>query len=310
MTGDDEAEAKHVHCQGRENQNRFLEVGPPDQFSTARSPVSLSVSPAPLDTIDARSPLLSASSAVHLSRRPVPCIHCKIIRRRCDLVKPHCGRCIERGLECSWTSQTLEPLDRPPKLSPKPSLLEPPNVMSIASLIDDSDIPSIPVVTVSFGETMNQDNLSMNSCTGCRTLKRKCSRMIPECGQCKSRGVPSISAVATTAPTRSIQSHQLYQNLKILNLVEVVATKRNDVMENDHLVGIVCDGMLSVNMWPQDQELIFGGSRENLLYARLWSCIVLVVKRVSKVLEAFRCTFLFFLLRNINQELLVSSDTI
>ncbi|KAI9351365.1 hypothetical protein BDR26DRAFT_850946 [Obelidium mucronatum] len=34
--------------------------------------------------------------------RPVPCTACKSARKKCDLSKPHCRRCLESGLSCSY----------------------------------------------------------------------------------------------------------------------------------------------------------------------------------------------------------------
>ncbi|KAJ3122755.1 hypothetical protein HK100_011854 [Physocladia obscura] len=67
--------------------------------------------------------------------RPLPCLCCRMQRKKCDLVRPACARCIYRGTECIYPTGRKPYKKRAPKqLSGKPSSDDSISVKSPASL--------------------------------------------------------------------------------------------------------------------------------------------------------------------------------
>ncbi|KAI8608839.1 hypothetical protein BC830DRAFT_1153564 [Chytriomyces sp. MP71] len=44
----------------------------------------------------------------YVTTRPVPCTHCRSGKKRCDLTKPSCLSCKDRGLECMYIAAGVE----------------------------------------------------------------------------------------------------------------------------------------------------------------------------------------------------------
>ncbi|KAI9350728.1 hypothetical protein BDR26DRAFT_914885 [Obelidium mucronatum] len=58
-----------------------------------------------------------------LWKRPNPCDCCKLRRKKCDLARPGCGRCVRLGSACVYSSSSLPvaPRRKCNKLTPSPS---------------------------------------------------------------------------------------------------------------------------------------------------------------------------------------------
>ncbi|KAI5461710.1 hypothetical protein BGZ63DRAFT_355906 [Mariannaea sp. PMI_226] len=113
------------------------------------------------------------------------CDRCRHFKRRCDLIKPSCSRC----LLADDSRNSLDPsnggLISPTTSIESPEPLNPPSGPGETGGIFDS--PPEPVAPPSGPRVIRKRKRNCLSCLRCHRLKVKCDKELP-CGRCKSSG--------------------------------------------------------------------------------------------------------------------------
>ncbi|KAI8610935.1 hypothetical protein BC830DRAFT_703436 [Chytriomyces sp. MP71] len=123
-------------------------------------------------------------------RRPVPCESCREWRRKCDLGKPTCNRCQERGQDCVYILQRYD--RKKHTMLQKPATVM--NPMSISSMVDEDDVESVASEASKteagpWQRALTPRNLRERACQSCHKRKTKCDKQKPSCGDCLTRGM-------------------------------------------------------------------------------------------------------------------------
>ncbi|KAI8618076.1 hypothetical protein BC830DRAFT_28827 [Chytriomyces sp. MP71] len=163
--------------------SRLLE---PIQSLSASSSEHSSPSPVAPDA-NANGPLTThiSTPSGKVYRRPVPCESCREWRRKCDLSKPICNRCQERGQACVYI---LHRYDRKKRtLQQKPAAVM--NPMSISSIVDDDEADSVASAAGPSQQASTPRNTRDRACRSCHKRKTKCDKHKPSCGDCLTRGM-------------------------------------------------------------------------------------------------------------------------
>ncbi|EHK25931.1 uncharacterized protein TRIVIDRAFT_188355 [Trichoderma virens Gv29-8] len=115
------------------------------------------------------------------------CDRCRHFKRRCDLLKPSCSRCIQAGVRCSFDVNGVAVPGQNGLISPTASTESPEPHAGV-------DANGMPIDGASAaGSAANQLRVVRKrkrnclSCLRCHRLKVKCDKELP-CGRCKSSG--------------------------------------------------------------------------------------------------------------------------
>ncbi|KEY66262.1 hypothetical protein S7711_09188 [Stachybotrys chartarum IBT 7711] len=140
------------------------------------------------------------------------CDRCRQFKRRCDLTKPSCSRCVQAGVRCSYsvagapsktvrciasTSSPAQEASAPTPssvglISPSDSTESPEPYLIAASLTQDlgpatQDTGPGPAALATAQRIVRKRKRNCLSCLRCHRLKVKCDKDLP-CGRCKGSG--------------------------------------------------------------------------------------------------------------------------
>lgn len=114
------------------------------------------------------------------------CSRCRLLKLRCDRIKPACERCVQAEVSCSFlhdcSPQPVAKADHHMKQDSTRSSLEQ------SSSPGDESAPSSDIVTVQqILKTVKRRKRANLSCTRCHRLKVRCDKKLP-CSRCRGSG--------------------------------------------------------------------------------------------------------------------------
>ncbi|KAI8608778.1 hypothetical protein BC830DRAFT_915756 [Chytriomyces sp. MP71] len=134
----------------------------------------------PLALLDAAPVQPDTEPAPQPGRRVLPCHECRLNRKKCDAVRPACGRCTTKYLDCVYEAGQRNGYTK----SVARNLLR--------------------------NHTLSQRNTKRGiPCYECRNVRKRCDKLKPSCTTCIERGTPCIyqTAASTCSSTHSSSSN-------------------------------------------------------------------------------------------------------
>ncbi|KAH7318147.1 hypothetical protein B0I35DRAFT_353261 [Stachybotrys elegans] len=115
------------------------------------------------------------------------CERCRHFKRRCDLVKPACTRCVQASVRCSFDVEpsTTSPANDDPSATPTTNGLISPSTS--AESPDPSGAAADSSAQATAQRIIRKRKRNCLSCLRCHRLKVKCDKQLP-CGRCKNSG--------------------------------------------------------------------------------------------------------------------------
>lgn len=114
------------------------------------------------------------------------CSRCRLLKLRCDRIKPACERCVQAEASCSFlrdrSPQSVARTERLADRGPTRSSSEQ------SSSPSDQSVPSSEIITAqAILKTVKKRNRAHLSCTRCHRLKVRCDKKLP-CSRCRTSG--------------------------------------------------------------------------------------------------------------------------
>lgn len=110
------------------------------------------------------------------------CSRCRLLKLRCDRIKPSCERCVQAEASCSFLhSHSPQSVVQAEHLNSTRSSSEQ------SSSPSDESVPSSDIAAQKIRKTVKRRNRAHLSCTRCHRLKVRCDKELP-CSRCRGSG--------------------------------------------------------------------------------------------------------------------------